>query len=217
MSTALFKLADNRSQESWAHRFRARRFQLLKSMLATLSGPIRLLDVGGTAHYWNMMGDLPDVQITLLNLEEPDSDGGRFETLAGDATNLPFADQEFDVIYSNSVIEHLFDWDAQVKMASEISRVSKHYFVQTPNYYFPIEPHWVFPGFHYLPKSARIGLTQRFQLGHMDRLPKYEDAKQMVEEVKLLSIRQMRRLFPDGSIWRESIGPLTKSIVSYRF
>lgn len=52
-----------------------------------------------------------------------------------------FQDNEFDAVFSNSVIEHVGDYEAQRQMANEIMRVGKRYFVQTPNFYFPIEPH----------------------------------------------------------------------------
>ncbi|MBC8844888.1 class I SAM-dependent methyltransferase, partial [Escherichia coli] len=68
-------------------------------------------------------------------------------------------DQQFDIVFSNSVIEHLYTWENQEKMAKEVLRVGKYHFIQTPNYWFPIEPHWVFPFFQFLPKSIRIRLT----------------------------------------------------------
>ena len=60
----------------------------------------------------------------------------------GDATDLsPFKDKSFDIVHSNSVIEHLYNFENQKKMASEIMRVGQKHIVQTPNKYFFLEPH----------------------------------------------------------------------------
>lgn len=68
--------------------------------------------------------------------------------MKGDATNLSqYSDKSFDIVFSNSVIEHLYTKENQISMAKEVNRVGKNYFIQTPNYWFPIEPHWVFPSF----------------------------------------------------------------------
>ena len=94
-----------------------------------------------------------DVEITLLNLTLVETDLPNVISIAGDATDLSdFADKSFDIAFSNSVIEHLFSFQNQQKMALEAQRVSRYHFIQTPNFWFPIEPHWVFPCFQFLPK-----------------------------------------------------------------
>ena len=94
------------------------------------------MDVGGLESFWvNRNYHLKnDVQITLLNLEVVSSKYPNMISMIGDATNLlHFSDNSFDVVFSNSVIEHLYTKSNQEKMASEIRRVGKHYFLQTPN------------------------------------------------------------------------------------
>ena len=127
--------------------------------------------------------------------------------LQGDGTNMPFGDHEFDVAFSNSVIEHVPP-QLQARFADEVARVSKRYFVQTPNRYFPIEPHYQLPLFQFLPKGARKALNKRFALGWQ--------AKGQWEEINLLSARDLRRLFPDATIHRERMLGLTKSIIAVR-
>jgi 2-polyprenyl-3-methyl-5-hydroxy-6-metoxy-1,4-benzoquinol methylase len=125
----------------------------------------------------------------------------------GDGTNLQFADAEFDVAFSNSVIEHVPP-ALQQSFADEISRVARRYFVQTPNRYFPIEPHYQFPLFQFLPRRIRRALNARFTLGWQ--------AKGEWEEITLLSARSLRRLFPDAEIKRERVLGLTKSLIAVR-
>jgi len=176
------------------------------------------MDIGGTQKYWDMMGFSDDkVKITLLNLEAQPVSGSSFISVTGNATDLSdYADQSFDIVYSNSVIEHLFTREAQMKMAAEVRRVGKHYFIQTPNYYFPLEPHWVFPFFQFLPVSFRTWLTMNFNLGHIGRIPDPAAAFEQVQEIQLLTRQQLQNLFP-AMIYEEKFFGLTKSLVAYKF
>jgi hypothetical protein len=93
--------------------------------------------------------------------------------------------------------------------------VGKHYFIQTPNRYFPLEPHWLFPFFQFLPYSFQIFLTKNFSLGHYPKTRSFEKAKLRVDEVKLLNETEMELLFPQCKIYREDFFGLVKSITSY--
>jgi SAM-dependent methyltransferase len=140
---------------------------------------------------------------------------GRSEWLAsanvsvirGDATALPFGDDEFDVAFSNSVIEHIRP-ELQPRFAAEVRRVARRYFVQTPNRYFPIEPHYQLPLFQFLPRRVRQAINRRFTLGWQ---PKGE-----WEEITLLSARRLAELFPDAEIRRERLLGITKSIMAVK-
>ncbi len=116
--------------------------------------PIHILDVGGRLSYWrnlDLLGNI-NLKITILNLEKEDNNCSNVESIIGDGRNMDqFDEKDFDVVFSNSVIEHLTSYEDQRLMASEIMRVGKRYFVQTPNYYFPIEPHFFFPCFQFMP------------------------------------------------------------------
>jgi hypothetical protein len=128
-----------------------------------------------------------------------------------------FKDKEFDIVFSNSVIEHLFSTNNQERMAEETRRVGKYYFVQTPNFYFPLEPHWLFPFFQFLPFTVRVFLTRNFSLGHYRKAANEDEAIERVNEVKLLTELKMRKLFPDGKVYREMFLVFVKSITMYRF
>jgi len=168
----------------------------------------RILDVGGSSFLWDLahsMG-LPEPRVTILNM------AGKADILA-DATALPFADGSFDLAFSNSVIEHLFCFEKQVKMAAEIRRVGKSFWVQTPDVRFPVEPHYMAPFIHWMPRGARhfLGrwMTPR---GWMDSV----GCSVLPQEVALLSPSAVRRLFPDAVLVVERFAFLPKSIIAVR-
>ena len=203
-------------------KFRAKRFEFFLSLLARIRSdrPIRILDIGGTETYWDRMSSVEnlDLRITLLNLEAFPTKRTNFTSVIGDACDLSaYQDNEFDVVFSNSVIEHLFTRENQQKMANEAMRVGKYYYIQTPNLYFPMEPHWMFPFFQFLPFRLRVFLTRNFDLGHYVKAANEEDAVTRVKEVQLLTERNMKDLFPDGLVYREMFLGLVKSITLYRF
>lgn len=215
----IHRIADNSSKKSLAHSMRFKRYNYFKTLIQNLNKPINILDIGGTQEYWINMGfDETDVNITLLNLSEQTTSLPGFFSIVGDATNLiGLADNSFDIVFSNSVIEHLYTKENQRKMAKEVLRVGKYHFIQTPNYYFPIEPHFLFPGFQFLPKSVRTSLIHNFDLGHVPRKRNINDARMQVEEIRLLTVSEMRELFPHSQIWKENIGGLVKSVVAHNF
>ena len=123
----------------------------------------------------------------------------------GDGTRLPFADREFPVAFSGSVIEHV-PRQLRPAFAAEIARVSERYYVQTPSRWFPIEPHNHVPLLQFLPRSLRRRLNARFNAGAQ---PRWKDAE-------LLSARDLERLFPDATIHRERVLGVTKRLMAVR-
>jgi hypothetical protein len=216
----MLKKFNHDNPNSFNQRFREKRFQFFRAHAEKLKRPLKILDIGGTELYWEMMNfaSEKDVSFTICNLDPQEVSRDNFKFIHGDATNLSmFADKEFDIVYSNSVIEHLFTYENQVKMANEIRRVGKNYFVQTPNYYFPIEAHWLIPFFQFMPFAVRVFITQHFSIQGYPKTKNREAAKKRISEVRLLSPREMKRLFPDGKLYREKFMLMTKSISMYKF
>ncbi len=215
-----FGIADNTNPTSLAARMRRRRMQLFTQLLEPFPEPVSLLDVGGTAGFWEMyLPELPKrVHLTLLNLTAtPTGQLPDTVSIAGDARRMSdFADRAFQVCFSNSVIEHVGTFADQRAMALEIQRVSHAYFVQTPNHFFPIEPHFLFPGWQFLPRYFKTLLHQKFNLGWMARQPDRRLAQAEVEQIRLLNLADMKRLFPSAEIHREKFGPLVKSLIAVR-
>ncbi len=213
-------LSDNSRADSWSTKLRRRRVAQFIELLPNQGRPIRILDVGGSEGAWINLWDerLEHASITFLNLEETKV-SGRFpmEALVGDARDLSrFAAAEFDFCFSNSLLEHVGSFSDQQLAADEIRRVAKGYFVQTPYRYFPLEPHFQIPFWAQLPAGLRTRLHQRFQLGWMPAQPDLAMARNEVEQIRLLTISEMRRLFPGAEIRKERIGPLIKSLMAVR-
>ena len=105
----LKKIADNQDETSLAVQFRRKRFAFFNSLLSRLSRPVSILDVGGAAGYWQTMGMEADNQvfITLLNLTHEQVAIPNITSVAGDARKLEYADDSFEIVFSNSVIEHV--------------------------------------------------------------------------------------------------------------
>ena len=121
----------------------------------------RVLDVGGAPETWDLIPVRP--RVTLLNTPRTREElAGAREWIAGDGCQLPFRDGAFDVVFSNSVIEHVGDLERQRRFASAVARVGRAYWVQTPNRWFPVEQHLLTPFVHWLPHAAQRKLVPRF-------------------------------------------------------
>jgi hypothetical protein len=216
MNGIIRRLADNRSVGSWATTMRRRRFAMFLELLRGVPRPARILDVGGTQLFWdNMAFDDPSVEVVLLNRLSPPVNRTGYRSVAGDARALDdFKDGEFQVVFSNSVIEHLGDLASQRAMAAEVSRVGQRYWVQTPNRYFPIEAHSLVPLYQFLPRSSQASLARRFQPGWYRGIPP-EEAQREAGMVRLLTARELKSMFSGATIWHERTLGVTKSLVAF--
>lgn len=169
----------------------------------------RILDVGAGrgAALERFNSTNPILAIDLVPKQSAELDKPNVDVVQGDGTELPFRDGEFDVVFSNSVIEHV-PKRLQHRFASEVRRVGARYFVQTPYRYFPIEPHYQLPLFQFLPKRVQRTLNGRFTLGWQE--------KGQWEEITLLSVKEFKQLFPDAEIHRERVFGVTKSLMAVR-
>jgi hypothetical protein len=216
MKGILNRLANNEQANSLADRLRKRRFALFRSLITDLPRPLKIIDVGGTENYWEKMGFLTekDVSISLVNLSARKVKHKNLQSYAGDARNLrQFDDQSFHIAFSNSVIEHVGNFHDQQSMVREMRRVAPRIYLQTPNRYFPLEPHFLFPFFQFLPLRARVWLLMNFQLGWYPRFTDTREAIKTAKSIRLLSHNELRILFPMARIYREKFLGFTKSFV----
>jgi SAM-dependent methyltransferase len=175
-----------------------------------------ILDVGGTPETWLLLDVRP--RVTLLNTPRTREELAAAPAwVAGDGRALPFRDAAFDIVFSNSVIEHVGDADSQQRFALEIMRVGRTFWVQTPNRWFPVEQHLLTPFIHWLPKPLQRAIVPRFTLWSAlvrptpDRRDFY--LGHYLDEVRLLTAADLRRLFPHARLIRERFCGWTKSLI----
>ena len=220
MSSLFNFLASSDNPNSLGYKFRIKRLQEFEKMFfSRFSGleKIEILDVGGTSYFWKNSTLLshPGLRITLLNLYPVETSHPAIHAVQGDATDMrEFETGSFDLVFSNSVIEHLYTLEQQQKMASEILRVGKSYFIQTPDVYFPIEAHYALPFAQYYPKAFLHFVLTQTKLSRMKKWSSAE-ASQYIAEIRLPNAQEMKALFPGASLLKEKVLGLTKSITAH--
>lgn len=212
------KYVDVRSEQSLSNKFREKRFGYFTSLIRNIPRPVKIVDIGGTVDYWRKRGwdSIEGIYVTVINLSIKEQEQGNISVEKGNALHLSrISDQFFDIAYSNSVIEHVYSYNNQKQMAAELQRVAKFHWIQTPNFWFPIEPHFHVPGWQWLPRPWRVVLLMNFRCGWRGPISDRETAQNLVDEVRLLTLNEMRAMFPDSVIWKEKFLGLTKSIVAH--
>jgi hypothetical protein len=209
------KLVGYGGATSLSDTLRANRFRLLLERYPRLD-EMRVLDLGGTPGFWARAPVRP-ASLVLLNLARAETEEPWIDSLVGDVCAPPDAvsSQQFDLVFSNSVIEHVGGHTRRMEMARVVLDLADRYWIQTPYRYFPIEPHWVFPGFQFLPPNLRARVAARWPLAWAGRVP-YQEALGHVLDVELLTRTQLRFYFPDALIMSERVVGLTKSLIATR-
>lgn len=196
--------------------FRSRRKQLFHRLMRPLPDQ-RILDVGGYHGFWLLMECRNPV--TCLNIRIPPLSAPlppQFSYVQGDGLNLPYGKGEYDIVFSNSVIEHLGTFENQKRFAAEIRRVGKSYWVQTPNRWFPVEPHLLTPLIHYLPKVLQKHLLRWCTVWGLVSRPTRDQVETFLAEVRLLTEGEMKELFPDARIVSERFLGFKKSFIAVK-
>lgn len=206
------------------NRFRQKRFLSFLDLVdrtGIKDRPVRILDVGGRSDYWEALRPLwqdRDLHIWVVNLEVTRAvDAPPYFLRYGNACALPdYADNSFDIVHSNSVIEHVGHWPDMKAMAAEVARLAPHYFIQTPYLWFPLEAHYRSPFIQLLPEGVRANMLLRKGRGFIRQQPNWDEAMAVVQSINLLTADQLRALFPDARIERERVYGLTKSLIAIR-
>lgn len=217
---------------SLSYAFRKRRDELLRAHIlqaaAKSPGPLRILDLGGTVGYWRRVGldflRANNITVEILNQFEADLGAEDIETdlfkaVVGDACELPqHPDRSFHLVHSNSVVEHVGGWPRMKAFASEVRRLAPSYYVQTPNFWFPIDPHHSrFPCHHWLPAPWKAWSLVALPISRSGRYPDLDSAYDHLEHLQMLDERRLALLFPDAAIKYERIaGCFIKSFIAIR-
>jgi SAM-dependent methyltransferase len=197
---------------------RWRRHERFVRLLETFATHPTILDVGGTAAYWQDLEFPPGLapRITLLNSVEQEA--GEFPSVIGDARELSrFNDRQFDIVFSNSVIGHVGSSSDQRSMAREVLRVGRHFFLQTPNHAFPVDWRTLVPLFHFLPVHAQAACFSHLPVGRYKRAASAEEALEWATRIRNLRRRDVDEFFPGASVIEERLLGLTKSFMIHNF
>ena len=206
----------NRAVAALSRHFRRRRMRRFAREFA-ITPETRVLDIGGTADCWDLIPVRP--RVTILNTPRAKEEIGAAAWVAGDGRKLPFRDAAFDIVFSNSVIEHVGDATSQTRFAREVMRVGRAYWVQTPNRWFPVEQHLLTPFVHWMPPKWQRAIVPRFTVWSAlapvtpDRRRFY--LEHYLKDVRLLSAGELGRLFPAARLIRERLIGITKSLIVF--
>lgn len=208
------------SPNSVGERARARRWELFVSLFPDVED-MHVVDLGGTVEAWERAPISPG-HVTVLNLFEPGvSDCDWITPVTGDACDAVDVLQRevgrssFDIAFSNAVLEHVGGHANRARLAHSVRALAPRHWVQTPYRYFPVEPHWLFPGMQFLPLAARARVARSWPLSHSPAKT-MDDARSAVLWTDLVGLTEMRYCFPDSRILHERMAGLTKSIIAVR-
>lgn len=133
------------------------------------------------------------------------------EAVVSDACKLPWPDKHFDVVYSNAVIEHMGSFERQKKMAAEIMRVGKRWFVTTPNRWFPFEFHMRLPFVTWLPGNGYLYVGSVITYNSVQR--KYTAGRKR-KDLRLMSAGELRKCFPGSEIIKQRITFMAETLIA---
>lgn len=217
------------TKQRMSENFRRKRDKLLRGFITNAprkKKTLEIIDLGGSAIYWKRVGHNflreQNVFVNLVNLTEEElkvssAPTDIFAYHIGNACKLDFADHSFDICHSNSVIEHVGGWRDMLDFAHEAQRVAPSLYIQTPNFWFPIDPHFASaPMIHWMPRPIRARLMEHFPIATAGKAKDPSTAFGFVDSSRLLTTRQMRALFPDSEIHFEKLAMLSKSIIAIR-
>jgi len=188
MIKKIFYIFSKKSREEKVRKF----YQLMKAAKRDT-----LLDAGGSiglgfSNMWNFFERVFVVDLEKQNMEKIKEKYNHVKPLVSDVCSMPFEDKSVDFVFSNAVIEHI-DRKKRPLFAKEVRRVArKGYFIITPNYWFPIEPHSLCPLWQYFPEAWRKLIIKYFSIGFL--------RKGHYEKIDLLTKKELKKLFPEADI-----------------
>ena len=200
--------------------WRRKRFVLFVRLLSPQAAQ-RLIVVGGYPEFWAqhpaMLGSIETLNLDPVTWDSRDFPEHHIQVLVGDGCALEVPDKSYDIAFSNSVIEHVGSWSRQEAFASEMRRVGKAVWVQTPAFECPIESHYLAPFVHWVPgKFQRKIIRWLTPWGWISR-PSASEVNHMVQTLHLLTKHEMQVLFPDCRIYTERLlGFIPKSYIAVR-
>lgn len=174
---------------------------------------MRILNVGASGphiglpeqleSFYERLSQITGGGISFADVEDYQSSFPGVQALVFDGCALPFADQSFDIVYCNAVLEHLPGKDFVERFAAEVQRVGRGWFVTTPNFWYPVEPHYHLPFVQFLPEA-----TQRSVVKRLGKTP--------YAHLHLLTAKTLRRLFSAGEVISSRVTFYPETLIAYR-
>jgi hypothetical protein len=197
-------------------RRRASRWQWMLRAFPDLD-QMDVIDLGGSLTTW-LRAPVRARHVHVVNISAPPAEVPDWaEVDRGDACALPpqIASRSYDLVFSNSVIEHVGGHERRARFADSVHALSRAHWVQTPYRYFPVEPHWLVPGLQFLPVATRAAVAHRWPLAYT-RGRSRQAVLGAVLWTELIDKTQMRAYFPDSELASERVLGLTKSLIAIR-
>jgi len=203
-----------------SHVSRARKLELF-NLIMQPSEQLSLLDIGAEAglgggenyqlvdsYPWKekiTAGNISPEHVSALKEKYPE-----IESVVADACELPWPDKHFDIVYSNAVIEHVGDFERQKRMAAEIMRVGKRWFVTTPNRWYPFEFHMRLPFVTWLPFEGYLWVGSIVFYNHVKG--KYTAGRRR-DDLRLMTARELRKCFPDSRVIKQRVTFMSETLI----
>lgn len=198
--------------------FRPRRKRAFMKRFPEIAQGASVVDIGGTTSWWKE--DFPkSLDVCIVNIDDDhreDVIASGFSFHQADARALPFADGQFHLSFSNSVIEHVGTLEDQRRFGREALRCSRKLYLQTPNKWFPVEPHMMTVGVQWLPFWIARKLVRYFSLWGLIAKPTQQQVDEMLSTIRLMTRSELESIFPDATITEEKALGLTKSFIVIR-
>ncbi|SEO07123.1 class I SAM-dependent methyltransferase [Actinacidiphila rubida] len=201
---------------SVGERLRTARWERFRQLFPGIEG-MTVVDLGGTADMW-LRAPVRAKHVHLINLEpHPEGlpDWISAENADVTAPDVAAALGSYDLVFSNSTIEHVGGHSQRRRFVAAVDKLAPLHWIQTPYRYFPVEPHFVAPGFQFLPLAARAKLVRHWPLTH-SRPGSPQEGMDAVINIELLTRAEMRYLFPDSVLISERVLGVTKSLTAVR-
>ena len=198
---------------SFAYRARSRRWAMLKEEFPQLVD-MNVVDLGGTPDTWRQ-ADVHPLHVTCVNLQFGGGEVPSWITMVEADACQASTLGHFDLVFSNSTIEHVGGHARRNEFVAVVKALAPHHWVQTPNRYFPVEPHFVFPAAQFLPTRPRAWIAEHWPLSNAGAVAG-KSARECVLEIEVLSATELRHYFEESRIIRERVLGLTKSLIAVR-
>lgn len=188
--------------------WKERRFQ--RFVMAIHPSPsCTLLDIGGYPIDWFSRGDsigkVDVLNLERAHLENVPAKAPEIRVLAGDARQLQFPDNHYDIVFSNSVIEHVGTLEDQQAFAREARRVGRKLWIQTPAKGCPIEPHYLGLFIHWFPAAWHVPLARWTSIRGLTGWASAAQLEEIASSTRLMTKREFASMFPDCEIWTERL------------